>query len=206
MLRKLAFTFVLVLLIGVAVPAGAVSDRANGQGYIAAPFGVGYFYGTFGEDPNTVLLVGGTAQDFCDVAEAEDISPFDAEPGEATVRVFERQDGSEELKVNSKDQPIHLYDSGDLGALPFMDAVCAEYWSSGDLPEPFASGEADLKVRNGIDGDVVDVFNSVNGTATGVDGTEYKVRASADLVVIDGELQGNPADFVELELREIKRR
>jgi hypothetical protein len=53
--------------------------------------------------------------------------------------------------------------------------------------------------------DLVDVFNSVNGTATGTDGTAYKVRASADLVVENGVPQGDPAEFVDFQLIEIRR-
>jgi hypothetical protein len=50
----------------------------------------------------------------------------------------------------------------------------------------------------------VDVFNSVNGKATAEDGTEYKVRGSADLVVKDGAPVGDPTEFVSLQVTEIR--
>ena len=191
-----------VLVFGAAIPAGADPHNEGPQGYMEIPFGVGYFYGTFGEDPDIILTVGGTAEEFCAIAAAEDIDPFNAEPGETTARMFVDDDGSIDFKVNDKGQPFHLYHS-EVGDAPvWINAVC-----DGEVePDLFASGTADLKVRLGIDGDVIDVFNSVNGKATGIDGTEYKVRAWADLIVIDDEPQGDPADFVGFELREIKRR
>jgi hypothetical protein len=66
------------------------------------------------------------------------------------------------------------------------------------------AGEADLKVRiTVLSADRAEVFNSVNGKATGTDGTEYKVRGSADLSVEGGI--GDPRDFVDFTLREIRR-
>jgi hypothetical protein len=45
----------------------------------------------------------------------------------------------------------------------------------------------------------------VNGKATGTDGTEYKVRGTADLVVEDGVPVGDPRDFVGFQLTQIRR-
>ena len=45
----------------------------------------------------------------------------------------------------------------------------------------------------------------MNGKATGTDGTEYKVRGTADLVVKDGIPVGDPREFVGFKLTEIRR-
>jgi hypothetical protein len=196
-------TVTAVLAACLLLAGSATTAFAAPQGYIEDELGVGYFYGTFGEDPDVVLLVGGTAEEFC-LDNPDD--PFNAEPGTAPLRLFLRPDGAVDLKVNAKDQPIYLYHS-DVGDGPVWIAqVCAEFFTSGTAPEPFASGTADLKVRiSVVSEDLVDVFNSVNGTATGIDGTEYKVRASADLVVENGVPQGDPTDFVDFQLTEIRR-
>ena len=41
--------------------------------------------------------------------------------------------------------------------------------------------------------------------AAGTDGTEYKVRGTADLVVENGVAVGDPRDFVGFTLTEIRR-
>jgi hypothetical protein len=178
-----------VSFLAAAVLASPAS--ANPQGYFGSQEGVGYFYGTFDQSPNIALLVGGTAEEFCE-----------GDPGTAPGRVFFRSDGSVDIKVNDKDQPIYLYEIDFDGVPPWLDQVCQD----GLTPAPFASGTADLKVRVSVLSDsLVDVFNSVNGKATGIDGTEYKVRGSADLIVENGIPVGNPADFVSFELTEIGR-
>lgn len=182
----------ILLLAAVAVMAGlSTPASANPQGYIEGQEEVGFFYGTFDQSPNIALLAGGTAEEFC------------GELGTAPSRVFLRSDGTVDIKVNAKNQRIYLYEIDSPGVPPWLDQVC-----SGELtPTPFAEGTADLKVRISVLSEsVVDVFNSVNGKATGTDGTEYKVRASADLIVENGMPVGNPADFVSFDLREIKRR
>jgi hypothetical protein len=199
MSRKLIALLAAVgVLVGLASPAAA-----DPQGYIEDDFGVGYFYGTFGQNPNVILLAGGTADEFC---EANPDDPFNGEPGMASVRLFLRQDGSVDLKVNDKDQPIFLYyNEFDDGPI-WIEDVCEAYFADGLVPAPFASGMADLKVRiSVISEDLVDVFNSVNGKAVGTDGREYKVFASADLIVENGVPVGNPEDFVSFELNEIRR-
>jgi hypothetical protein len=196
-------TVTAVLAACLLLAGSATAAVAEPQGYIEGELGVGYFYGTFNEDPDVVLLVGGTAEEFC---LANPDNPFNAEPGVAPLRTFLRPDGSVDLKVNAKDQPIYLYYS-EVGDAPiWITQVCEDYFASGAAPQPFASGTADLKVRiSVVSDDLVDVFNSVNGTATGTDGTEYKVLASADLVVENGVPQGDPTDFVDFQLTEIRR-
>ncbi len=195
---KLAST----MLAATALLASGQPVSADPQGFIEDQLGVGYFYGTFDQSPNVVLLVGGTAEEFC---EAEPAEPFNGEPGIAPLRLFLRSDGAVDLKVNDKHQPIHLYNIDFDGAPPWIEQVCAAYFDGDPTPEPFASGTADLKVRlSVVSEDYVDVFNSVNGKATGTDGTEYKVRAWADLIVENGVPVGDPADFVGFKMHEIR--
>jgi hypothetical protein len=176
----------MMIVVGLGGPASA-----SPQGHIPAPFEVGFFYGTFNQNPNVVLLAGGTAQEFC---------PSD--PGVADSRIFLRKNGVVDIKVNDKNQPIYLYEIDFPGAPQWLDQVCS---GAIDSPEPFASGTADLKVRISVLSEsVVDVFNSVNGKAMGTDGTHYKVRASADLIVENGIPLGNPEDFVTFDLKEIR--
>lgn len=191
-------------LIGSVV--GPETAHAEPQGYIQDELGVGYFYGTFDEGPNFTLLVGGTAEEFC-LDNPDD--PFAAEPGVAPLRVFIRNSGTVDLKVNDKDQPIYLYEQREGGGPEWIGGVCADLFD-GDpdtvAPAPYASGTADLKVRiSVISDDLVDVFNSVNGELVGSDGTEYRVRASADLIVGPFGPEGDPADFVTFDLKEIRR-
>ncbi len=174
---------------------GPATAHAEPQGYIQDEFPVGLVYGTFDEDPNLTLLVGGTVEEFCP-----------ADPGTAPMRVFLRNNGTVDLKVNDKDQPIYLYEQTVGDAFDWIDAVCGNLDGSQDTVEPYASGTADLKVRTSVISDEsVDVFNSVNGELVASDGAEYRVRASADFVVENGVPVGNPADFVSFELRKIGR-
>jgi hypothetical protein len=175
---------------------GPATAHAEPQGYIQDVLPVAYVYGTFGEDPNLTLLVGGTVEEFC---------PED--PGSAPMRVFLRNDGTVDLKVNDKDQPTYLYKQTVGDAFDWIDSVCSELSDEDtDVVEPYASGTADLKVRISIISDeLIDVFNSVNGELVASDGAEYRVRASADLIVGPFGPVGDPADFVSFELTEIRR-
>ena len=175
---------------------GPATAHAEPQGYIQDVFPVGYVYGTFGEDPNLTLLVGGTVEEYC---------PED--PGSAPMRVFLRNDGTVDLKVNDKDQPTYLYEQTVGDSFDWIDSVCSELSEEDtDVVEPYAIGTADLKVRISIiSDDLVDVFNSVNGELIASDGAEYRVRASADVIVGPFGPVGDPADFVSFELTEIRR-
>lgn len=176
---------------------GPATAHAEPQGYIQDEYEVGLVYGTFNEspNPNLTLLVGGTVEEFCP-----------ADPGTAPMRVFLRNDGTVDLKVNDKDQPIYLYEQTVGDSFDWIDAVCGQLDDNPDAVEPSASGTADLKVRTSIiSDDVVDVFNSVNGELTASDGTRYRVRASADFIVGPFGPEGDPADFVSLELKKIGR-
>lgn len=197
MLKRLLVAFILMLSVGVAVPAGA-----DPKGFTESESGVGFFYGTFDQSPNFQLVVGGPAEAFC---EDNPEDPFFGAPGSAPKRTFDRNDGSIVEKINDKDQPVYLYTT-DLDDGPeWIGQVCADPSKA----ELFASGTADLKVRDRIipgNPFVIEVFNSVNGKVTGIDGTEYKVRASADLVLVDFVPDDDPENFVSFELKEIKRR
>jgi hypothetical protein len=191
MLKRLMVGFTLMLMVAVAAPAGA-----SAQGFIEDEFEYGYFYGTFDQSPNVALFAGGPIEQFCV-----------SDPGTAPLRVFPRADGTVDLKVNDKDQPIYLYDTNFNDIPIWLDAICPGIVDDGDAPPaPFATGDADLKVRITVfSDDNLKIFNSVNGKATGTDGTEYKVRGTADLVVEGGAPVGDPRDFVGFKLTEIRR-
>lgn len=191
MSKRLTFSLVLALLIGAAAPASA-----GPQGFVEDEFEYGFFYGTFDQTPNIALFAGGRIEEFC----------FD-DPGTAPLRVFFRNDGTVDLKVNDKGQPIFLYETEFSDIPTWLDAICPGIATGDSAPEPFSMGTADLKVRISIlSPDVIEVFNSVNGKATGTDGTEYKVRGTADLVVENGVPLGDPREFVGFKLTEIRRR
>ncbi|HKJ12236.1 MAG TPA: hypothetical protein VJ976_07575 [Ornithinimicrobium sp.] len=192
-----------------AVVAGAVlagPAQATPQGFTEEEFGVGYFYGTFDADPGYALLVGGSAEEFCEDGPDD---PFGtAEPGSATARVFTRNNGTVVTKVNSRDQPLYLYVT-PLDGPSFITEFCDIYFDDDpttSVPDPVASGTANLKVRNTVLSEsTVDIFNSVNGFLTAGDGTEYKVRASVDVLLENGAPTTNPVDFVNFSLTEIRR-
>lgn len=191
MRRSIGLMVVAALLVAV-VPAAA---SAGPQGFIEDEFEYGFFYGTFDQNPNVALFAGGAVEEFC----------F-GDPGTAPLRVFLRNDGTVDLKVNDKDQPIHLYytEFNDIPA--WLDEICPGIAGGDAPPEPFATGDADLKVRmTVVSDDRLEIFNSVNGKATGTDGTEYKVRGTADLIVENGVPLGDPREFVGFKLTEIRR-
>jgi len=190
MSKRLIAIFTVMLMVGVAAPASA-----DPQGFIEDEFEYGFFYGTFDQSPNVALFAGGRIEEFC----------F-GDPGTAPLRVFLRNDGTVDLKVNDKDQPIFLYDTEFNDIPTWLGAICPGIAGGDTPPEPFATGDADLKVRiTVVSDDLLEIFNSVNGKATGTDGTEYKVRGTADLIVENGVPLGDPREFVGFKLTEIRR-
>jgi hypothetical protein len=184
-----------VVAVVAAMFVAVLAVSANAKGFIEDEYEYGHFYGTFDQSPNVALFAGGPIEEFC----------F-GDPGTAPLRVFLRNDGTVDLKVNDKDQPIYLYHTEFNDIPSWLDAICPGIAGGGAAPEPFATGEADLKVRTTIvSDDLVEVFNSVNGEAAGTDGTEYKVRGTADLVVENGVPLGDPSEFVGFKLTEIRR-
>ena len=189
-IRTLAIAGATALALGLT--AGA---SASAKGFIQDELEYGYFYGTFDQTPNVALFAGGPLEEFCVT-----------DPGTAPLRVFPRADGTVDLKVNDKDQPIYLYHNDTNDIPPWLDAICPGIGEGDAPPVPFATGDADLKVRITVfSDDHLKIFNSVNGKATGTDGTAYKVRGTADLVVEDGAPVGDPRDFVGFKLTEIRR-
>lgn len=197
MVKRLPFVFVFVVLVAIAVPA-----LAEPRGYDKEDLAIGYFYGTFDPSDNLLLLAGAPAEAFC--ADNPD-NPFDASPGEAPSRVYERNDGSVDVRVDDKRQPIYLYESGAISEAPaWIAGVCTDQIE----PNLIAEGTANLKVRDTYlftDGPPTRLFNSVNGKAIAPDGTTYKVRASADIPFGDSGPIGIPPDWVSLEVTRIKR-
>ena len=191
MRRLLTLLATVMVLVGLmAAPAGA-----DPQGFIEGELETGFFYQTFDQSPNVALFAGGTIEEVC----------FD-DPATAPLRVFLRNDGTADLKVNDKDQPIYLYYT-EFNDIPiWLGAICPGIVGGGAPPDPFATGEADLKFRmTVVSENKLEIFNSVNGKATGTDGTEYKVRGTADIIVEGGVPLGDPRDFIDLKLTEIRR-
>lgn len=193
--RRALATFLLTAL---AVVGATTTATAAGKSPTEVPYEYGFFYGTFGESPNTLLFAGGTIEEFCG-------SDPETGPGLTTASVRERRDGSTDIRVNARNQPIYLY-RAEIDDIPqFLGENCAGI-ASGEVaaPQPFASGTAKLKVRDRVYADGrVELFNSVRGKANGVDGTRYRVVGSADFEVVDGMPVGDPADFVSFRLRQL---
>lgn len=166
--------------------AGSTTAAAAGpQGYDEQQHVEGLFYGDF--DLEILLFAGATTEDFCNGNEPT----HDA-------RVFTRHDGSVDIMVDASEQPIYLY-SSPLGGPELIDATC-EAMFDGDpdtVPlEPFAVGEGQVRMRIGIAPDgTVHIVNSTVGSATAADGTTWKVRGWADLMIVDGVPVGAPTEF-----------
>ena len=186
-------TRTVAVAISVAVLTLAFAMPVAAQGFIEDEFEYGFFYGTFDQTPNVALFAGGRIEEFC----------F-GDPGTAPVRVFLRNDGTVDLKVNDKDHPIYLYQTEANDIPTWLGDICPGIAIGDAPPEPFAEGDADIKVRiTVVSDDLLEIFNSVNGKATGTDGTEYKVRGTADLIVENGVPLGDPREFVGFKLTEI---
>lgn len=171
--------------------AGSITAATAGpQGYDERPHVEGLFYGDFDQD--ILLFAGGTTEDFCNGAEPT----HDA-------RVFHRSDGSVEIKVDASEQPIYLY-SSPLGAPELIAATC-EAMFDGDPAtvalEPFAVGDGLIRIRIevALDG-TVHVVNTTVGSASSADGTTWRARGWADLMIVDGIPVGDPADFQGLRV------
>jgi len=192
MKRTIAGMFSVLLVASSVVVAGPAS--AAPQGFSDDELEYGFFYGTFDQSPNVALFAGGTFEEFCV-----------GDPGRAPLRVFPRGDGTVDLKVNAKDQEIHLYYTEFNDILDWLYAICPEIADGGDAPAPFASGTANLKVRDSYlfeDGPPTHLFNSVNGKAVAPDGTVYHVRGAADIPFANGMPVGTPPEWVSFSLRE----
>lgn len=184
-----------LVLAGGVTPAGAAP-----QGFEQVDQGAGRFYANFADD--VLLFTGPGAEAIC-LGEPEPLVPG---------RVFHRQDGGMDIKVNARDVQITLYRSS-LGAPEFIDQTCEALFDDDDSTEPvppFAHGMASFKERTSVPASGgpggVQIFNGVNGKATATDGTTWKVRTWADFQLgADGMPIGDPADFQGLSIHQIRR-
>ncbi len=161
--------------------AVAVVAPADAAGFVESTHKEGLFYGNF--DEGLLLFVGATPEQFCS-------------GDEPTVpsRVFVRG-GTVTEKVGPVALPIYLYES-ELGAPELIDEVCG-----GADVEPLAQGVGNVKMRivvHPVD-DEVHIVNRTIGTATSPEAT-YKVKGTADLMVVGGEVQGDPSEFQGLRV------
>lgn len=156
--------------------------QAGARGFEEAQLEEGLFYANFDED--ILLFVGSTAEDFCNEVEPT----HDA-------RVFHRSDGSVDIKVDASEQPIYLY-SSELGAPELIEATCEAMNNGEPTLQPFAEGEGLVRMRIEIAPEgTVHVVNSTVGAASSTDGTTWRVRGWADLMIVDDAPVGDPADF-----------
>lgn len=192
--KEAAHTIRTITVIAVTImmlSALVIAAQAQGSGgFDEETHQEGLFYGDF--DQEILLFAGATTEDFCN----EDEPIHDA-------RVFHRADGSVDIKVDASEQPIYLY-SSPLGAPELIDATC-EAMFDGDpdtVPlEPFALGDGLVRMRIEIAPDgTAHVVNSTVGNASSADGTTWRVRGWADLMIVDGMPVGDPADFQGLRV------
>lgn len=188
-------TITAVLAACLLLAGAATTAAATPRGHDEQPHVEGLFYGNFDEE--ILLFAGATTEDFCNGNEPT-----------APARVFHRRDGSVDIKVDAVTYPTYLY-SSPLGAPELIAATC-EAMFDGDpdtVPlEPFAVGEGLVRMRIEIAPDgTVHVVNSTVGSATSADGTTWRVRGWADLVIVDGVPVGSPADFQGLAIQQVGR-
>ena len=125
----------LAIVAGLATPA---TVRADGHG-TAEEGPVGFFYATFGQDPELALLAGGTIEEFC-IDNPSD--PFNAQPGTGLIRVKERKDGSIVVRGGARALPIHLYEHQGEISPGGIGGICADFFDDDPttvVPEPIAS-------------------------------------------------------------------
>ena len=190
MKRLIAFTAA-VCLVGVGLAAGA-----SAQGFTEIDHPAGRFYGGFQD--GVLVFTGGGVEEICTGVPEPTVS----------ARLFERNDGSVDIKVDDEELPIVLYHS-NLDAFVFIDQFCTAMFDNDPAtvpPEPFATGTAALRERISSSPDGVDeIWNGVNGFATETDGTRWKVRTWADFSVDNGVLIGDPSEFQGVDLHQIGR-
>lgn len=155
------------------------------------PYREGLFYGDF--DREVLFFAGGTAEQFC---------TGDEPVHEA--RYTTGDDGRLVIAVEPNvERPLYLY-SSPLGAPEFLAEQCP-LLEDGDpstgVQEPFATGQGRMKLRLEIAPDgTVDIVNTSWGSVADEEGTTWRVRGRADLVVVDGVPVGSPTEFQSLQL------
>ncbi len=187
---------IIAATISLLVGLGAVA-QASGAGYSLQPYEAGFFYGDF--DRDLLLFVGATAEDFAEAWCNNDDSGLPI----LDSHVFDRRDGSVDIKVNTTPQTLYLY-SSPLGAPELVIATCGALFDSDPdtVPlQPFAEGEGRIRVRDEIAPDgTVHVVNSTVGAVSSADGTTWRVRGWADLMIGEFGPIGDPADFQGLRV------
>lgn len=183
MRRKMTLlAMVIAMIVASAAPAWA-----QPQGFVEDEFHYGFFYANF--DVGVSVFAGGPVESFCE-----------GEPRSAPLRVFERNDGSVDLKVDARNEPIWVYQS-EIEPPVLLEQVCTGQVAP---PEAFATGTVNLKIRLSILADgTQEFFNGVNGKVTAADGTRWKIRTWADFSVVDGVLLGDPAEFQGVSIHQI---
>lgn len=130
----------------------------------------------------------------------------------APLRVFTDRDGAATLKVRGEqDAPLFVYEfAGPAPAL--IDAGCGALFDGDPAtqpPEPWAEGSGLLKVTvSGIeapdDPGGYFVANSINGRATAIDGSQWKVKGSTSFELDEGGTPiGDPTDFQDASIHRI---
>ena len=165
----------------------AVATGAHAAGYSEVPFEEGgFFYGDL--EAGILLFSGESAEGFCD---GDDVV-HDA-------RLFEKADGSLTFKVDGSTQPLYLY-ATPLDAPVFAEATCDALAAGEPIVEPFAVGEGTVRMRFTINSDgTMHMVNSAIGSVVDEDGTTWRVRGHADLMIVDGVPVGSPTEFQGLQ-------
>lgn len=186
-----------------ASPGAAASGSAGSgdpQGYVEDVLYYGLFYENV--EAGIVVTAGTSLEGFCP----------GGTPGTAPLRVFERQDGTDTLKVRGEqDVPLYVYEFA--GSAPALVGMACEAVLDDDPttnpPEPWAAGQGLLTFTiTGIEGpdDMggFSVANAINGRVVAGDGSEWKVLGSTSFDMDEsGAPIGDPAEFQSVSIQRI---
>lgn len=150
-----------LILIAAAAAAAAAAAEAEPGGFVQGETHSGFLYANFGAEGS--VSAGGPLELSCG---------GDGDVASAPLVVLERNDGSVDLMVDARNQPIWVYRS-TLEAPVLVNLTCTAEIAP---REAFATGSANLRVRITILGaGVQEASNGVNGKAA-LDGTHWKAR------------------------------
>ena len=192
-------TVTLAALLAPAVGLGGGAVAGKGQPVIKAEkIFDGFYYGDFDDE---LLLLSGPplAADNC----AGDGFPL------VTKFYRQRRDGAWSERWRDR-ETVTLY-STPLGGPEFVEEECDAILSGGDPPEPFATGQGQVRsyisTLSSPDGPPLPgtrIVNSTFGFVTDDDGQRYRVKAKAD-VVLDDDLfpVGSPTEFQGLRVQPV---
>ena len=207
--RSLRRTILTGAVLATTLVSGATSAAADEpdppgdpQGFVQDTLGYALFYDNPGE--GIVVTAGARIEQFC-------IGKTAAAP----LRVFTGQDGTSTLKVRGEqDAPVFVYQFAGPGPA-LIGAACEALFDDDPTtqpPEPWAEGSGLLKLTvTGTEGPDdpggFHVANSVNGRATAVDGTHWKVKGHTSFDLDEtGAPIGDPADFQDASIYRIGAR